>query len=579
MAIVSNTVIREVHLSGANDLEQLRSYGKLLRSGSVLSTRIKLCICGSTDSGKTSLLASLRKSQLLSWSLWEKRPSTVSQRSAILANTRGIAVSTLRVRDGGEYNAFDLPGDSEFADMLPMFIDPETSIFIVVCDLRDPPLAKLTHIRHWLTLILAECSYRYKPCVVLVGSHMDEASEPMAKDQIMFETLREEYAPFMTISREHAFIDCRVSSADAFTRLRSILDEQRYHLMPYIKMIVPKVVDDIVLALNSYHERLPDVKWMTWQSFFKEMRVIPSVAHESEETIRAVSRFLHSIGELVFVEGTDGNEFVVLDVNWICQDVIGWILAPSAYLEASKQAVWLKFRKAASIGGVKRSMIPKLAPLDNPKSIDSMSVVVSMDYAFKIDAVDEPSFYFPSLLETKEPANMWMPDSKYKYYLGIKLFSAHFGWSLPASLFFRAAARLCRKYPNFTLWKDGLWVMTPSKTEALVFISVETKAIYISTRDKLSRQAPRDLLREIQHVFTDLSSHSPGLQMDIEHASVGHLRVDIREPATYSRDAILDALIEGRDTITHPDAKMNMADPVDELLGVTLEGWLFVSIN
>ena len=129
----------------------MKSYGKLLRTDSILNTRIKLAIIGKVESGKTTLLHSLQRHQLLAWAMWEKR--SLGPKASLINKTRAAAVDVIRLRDGGEFNAWDLAGGETYLPASTPILNPEASIAILLCDLRDSRPLKVSQIRFWFVVL------------------------------------------------------------------------------------------------------------------------------------------------------------------------------------------------------------------------------------------------------------------------------------------------------------------------------------------------------------------------------------------------------------------------------------------
>jgi hypothetical protein len=397
----------------------------------------------------------------------------------------------------------------------------------------------------------------------------------LAQNQITFDNLREEYVDTINICREFVFLDARASTSDMIMRLRTIIDEQRFHLMPFIQMVVPKVCEAISTHVELTRTKHPDVKWLPWSIFYKEIQVIPSVSHESEDTIRAAASFLHNVGLIYFDNNGDANRVVILDCKWFFEGLLGWLLAPMPLLEAHRNSAWLKFSKTARDGPVPREFIPRLSPQDPvPPSDavpDSLFVLECLDLCVR--APNNPRQYlFPLLIQTSEPRDAWMPDSKYKFYQGLKIGCATHMTVLPSGLLAKVIVRLCRQFPNFVLWKDAAKFITVNETEAMLFLSVDRASIYIVSRDRSQQQSARSLLLDIYKTVRSAAQLSSGLNLNVEYSSARHLYVDIREPATYPRHAILDCHTTKSSTISHPDPKMNIQDSIVEILGGEPDG-------
>ena len=110
---------------------------------------VKLCLCGPTDSGKTSLKDSLEKNNL-QLILGLGHESNEDQEHGKKRHTYGIDISTLHLGSKESFQLWDFCGDMEAYITHCYFLTTEHSAYVLVLDLSKPIETFRMELEFWL---------------------------------------------------------------------------------------------------------------------------------------------------------------------------------------------------------------------------------------------------------------------------------------------------------------------------------------------------------------------------------------------------------------------------------------------
>ena len=141
---------------------------------------IRAFVVGNPGAGKSSLVEALKREGLLDSF---KRVSE----SSVPPHTAGIVPSIHTSKHYGRVLFYDFAGDAEYYSSHAAILENLASsrngdnVFILVIDMREK-IAEIKKIFHyWLTFIHHQQFNGQKPCIIVVGSHLDLLTEDVAK--------------------------------------------------------------------------------------------------------------------------------------------------------------------------------------------------------------------------------------------------------------------------------------------------------------------------------------------------------------------------------------------------------------
>ena len=129
-------------------------------------------LCGHGEVGKSTLARALVRSNVAA--------SVKALPKATNERTHGFAAFPATIPSAGECTIVDFAGQSEYWVPNGMLMATESGVFLVLCNLADPPNAQQPQLRYWLRFIASRASLEAKPRVALVGTHRG-AAQALAK--------------------------------------------------------------------------------------------------------------------------------------------------------------------------------------------------------------------------------------------------------------------------------------------------------------------------------------------------------------------------------------------------------------
>ena len=163
-------------------------YKQELCVGKLPQHRVRLVILGDPGVGKSQLSASLSRSRLKS--LFRPHPPPSSEPRPLV-----MSVGRMTFPVAGEFNVWEMSGQTDLQRTHECFIGSPCSIYLVVYRLTDPPHVQCDRLRHWLGLLKSQhaplCGFAGRTSnnlhVVLVGSFADQESADSAHSLVIGE--------------------------------------------------------------------------------------------------------------------------------------------------------------------------------------------------------------------------------------------------------------------------------------------------------------------------------------------------------------------------------------------------------
>ena len=552
-----------------SQLEEIKSYARLVRSGVTTLDRIKVYFCGQPEAGKTTL------AHVLSGRLTELKVDD----NILKTRTRGIVVSNIKLANGAEYSFWDFAGQIDYHVHHDMFMFPEGAIFVVLVDLRASADERRQHATYWLQYILTQCPSSVKPNILVVATHADQA------DAAMFPVFSVEIhvslliADLITLFGNHvAFVttdaillNCTEAGSSGLTRVQDEIEAARIRFTAENPAPTPLICKKMIDELAKLREQ--GTKIMTMEQFGEAMHLLV----DDSELFVLAAKHLHSIGEIYIGHGPKLEGTVIVDIPWLCHDVFGWLFSPQDQLQAHDKLDLLRFHRLAEQGPVPADEIPtigtKLAP-----EVTTLDVLELFELCYGFELEGAMYYVFPSLLRTHRAELLWGPHPAFDAHVGLRFVCTDATRMLPPGFFQRVQIRSRLDIgPRFTgtdlngasIWMNGTLCQSDG-VQACIQLSADERSIFVHVRASTEDLKPmRKMLQSIVRVIQLVCQSSPGLTFDVEHSSVVDLQTYHSEPFTYKQEAVIDARDRNRRNIMTSDGHV---DQLQAVLGFDVPG-------
>lgn len=335
--------------------------------GTVTPTSARVFLCGVPLAGKTTFRKTMVCGNMKRTSSSVRLKTSAAFKEAISNSkilqagskhslTAGIEVQTI-VEDNVQISIWDLAGHEEFHAFHDLVVPNLSSqgsacTFVLLCDistqqgksgkfeLKDEKVVDL-ELRYWLRFIASNTrqSVHMLPNVTVIFTHSDKFPKVdlIGHFKPQVEKLRAQFARVINVTEFHV--------ADA--RSRKSIDPVQKAIQKRIVSIldrVPKVFDacrQVQIKLGEWKNQHPDKPLIQWSDFSVLCSKVPALKRLqgqdikiAEEREKAVARAMHDAGELLFFDGLD---FMVVDPNWFCHEIMGRILNLNSSMVVLKQ--------------------------------------------------------------------------------------------------------------------------------------------------------------------------------------------------------------------------------------------------
>ena len=528
--------------------------------------RIKIYLCGQPEAGKTTLARALVRSI----------DSAPAGTDILLSRTRGIDVTTAKLANGVSYSIWDFAGQSDYHVHHDIFMFPQAALFIVIIDVRDSLEDRHKHAVYWLQYIVTQCPPGSKPNVLVLASHVDEIAAASDDDDastlandlaVLYFTLGETFEKVVDfIAPEIIPINCKDQSSPALQQIEDLLETTRMRFLsdnPTPTPLICKQMIDIIQGLCAR-----GVHYMSWPKYCTAM----SELADDASLLTTATRHLHRIGDVYYNEDVRFKGIVIIDLGWLCQDVLGWVFCPPNMLKAREQVAMMRFRQLAEGGAVRKQDIPiahKFADVD----VETLDILEAFElcYGFVQDGVQ---FYvFPALLRASKLGGAWSQGSLFDVHVGIKLSCNSETTMIPPGFFQRIQVRvrldigpmfaLTSKTTDNLIWASGVACVFGDAVGQLELLS-DMQTIVVNIRGMAANSKHcRALVQRILQVIQSACEHSPGLQLSVGHISCTGSGTSDLDQCVHQQQDVLTARMSGRKIIFSLDGA---ADSLAQLL-------------
>ncbi|KAH9572376.1 hypothetical protein CY35_02G145900 [Sphagnum magellanicum] len=265
--------------------------------------------------------------------------------------THGIEIRELKVTEGVNLSIWDMAGQEEFHafhDFMLPNLDGTSypSLFLLVCNpckhlqgnLQEAILNIQGELDYWLRFIASKNrrSNIFKPKAIVVFTHSDKI-DVNAHVLGVVRDLKRKFVKVVDVASKPVTIDSHSSrSAHLVVKL---IQENVQALLNTLPPVY-EVCITMRLALKAWVSNHPNSPLMDQNTFSKlclntmlpwliknDQRVIDLAKDEriklNENRNKAVAKCLHTSGDIIFFEDLD---FVVVDVDWFCHQVMGHLI-------------------------------------------------------------------------------------------------------------------------------------------------------------------------------------------------------------------------------------------------------------
>ena len=493
-------ITRELFSNGANPAGFYERYGKHLPAESV-----NTFVIGHQGCGKSTISKALgQQSKGLAC-----LTSRLVKVTGVDAKTAGIIPYDIHNDQFGNLAVYDFAGHKEYYGshcvvLRSVTMGSSAALFFLVADLRSSDTEFRNTITYWLHFLKTDCTRSTvgpEPHVIIVGSFADKIkskSELFKKHEIVKSLLSTGVFSGIHYS-SFVLTNCCFSESSSMSELRHTIAKSCEVLKIKAKMSFNSHCFFIYL-LDRYHQ-YPAVTLDTIHT-----RIQRGCRHELKEflprTILELCKAcedLNDRGSILFVKKTDDvkGSWIILHKEALLSQVTGTVFAPEGLKE---------YKALATSTGV----VPFTNISSHFPTIDPHMVVDYMCYLeFCHEVVDHEAlqflqaptisladsttkyYFFPGLVRTEAPPDIWKADPKFVYRSGWVLqcclphefLSPHFLQVLLLRLAFPFALALEQHidhpalHRKCSVWKNGIFWANRDGVDCLVEIAESKQVI------------------------------------------------------------------------------------------------------
>ncbi|XP_070550407.1 death-associated protein kinase 1-like [Ptychodera flava] len=315
-------------------------FSVLMQEPGITRNSSRLSVCGHGGVGKTTLVKALQRGFWEAYFTRRSEEKAPSEDEATHIPTPGIDVNMVNIPKAGSYIVWDFAGQPEYYVTHNMFLRANDTVFInvfKVMDVIDGFDGTLTEkLLTWPRFIKSrrsdDQSSDNKPTVILVASGADHVTESRRHRAIkIVEDIRTEiqnmFGEYLNIVDETYLLNCHDSRHKDITRLRKSLTNAKREEK------IPKLCAKIADSKNKWqiNEKFPILYWHAYVEQVKE--IDPLV---EEDFLKTATSYLDNIGELLFIKNPNGDDIIVLNIQWLCSRVFGPMLATDIFLQYNR---------------------------------------------------------------------------------------------------------------------------------------------------------------------------------------------------------------------------------------------------
>ena len=573
-------ILQELISNRANLAIFYQRHGKELPAVSV-----NTFVIGRQGCGKSTLSKALGKqSKGLA-----RLTSRVVKVTGVDEKTAGITPYDIHNDHFGHLALYDFAGHEEYyashcTVIRSVTMGSSTALFLLVADLRSSDTELRSTISYWLHFVKTECirsTVGPEPHVIIVGSFADKiksTSELMKKHEVVKSLL---FTPIFSGIHYSCFVttNCCFSESSSMSDLRQNIAkscevlktkaEISFNSHCFFLYLLDKYRQCPAVTLDTIHTRMQDNDGHELQDFIP--RTIPELCKACED--------LNERGSILFVKKTEDvtGSWIILHKEALLSQVTGTVFAPEDLKE---------YKALATSTGV----VPFTNITTHFPALDPHMVVDYMCYLeFCHEVVDREAlqflqaptisladsttkyYFFPGLVHTDAPSDVWKADPKFVYQSGWVLqcsqphefLSPRFLQILLLRLAFPFALALEQQvdhpalHRKCSVWKNGIYWANRDGVECLVEIAA-TKNVNVMLRCLKGNDIHCVHLRSlvIHKILSTLEEFCPNVStsgMIIHPSSVSYpLKLDDKQ-TQYSLHEIATAVCEAKTSVVNED--------------------------
>lgn len=339
--------------------------------------------------------------------------------------TEGMKIKTIQ-EESIKITMWNLAGQQEYFALHDLMFPGHGSpsfFFIITSLFRKPdnkqpksPEEIEEDLLYWLRFIVSN-SRRAKmqsllPNITLVLTHFDKVtnntSESLQPIINSIQRVKERFGGFVEFYHTMFTVDARSSGS---------VSKLAHHLRKMSRTVVQRVppiyqvCNDLMAILSDWRAENQNKPAIRWKDFCDLCQMkVPTLKVKSrydnlqkvEKRRRAVASTLHRVGELIYF---DGLEFLILDNDWFCGDVVGELMKFSAKRSDPTDKIGFISRKELE-KLLKKSLQSKLVPGMGHKTHENLTEgdLIKMMLILELCYEQEPgnpnsSMLIPAILE------------------------------------------------------------------------------------------------------------------------------------------------------------------------------------
>ena len=264
--------------------------------------------------------------------------------------------------------------------------------------------------------------------------------------------------------------------------------------------------------------------------------------------------YLNRIGDVFYRDEGPLAEIVIIDLPWLCHEVLGWLFCPMDMLTAHNMARMIRFRALAEVGPVAITDIPVQNMIENT-SVTTLDVLQAFELCLGFESGKEKFFVFPSLLRNKPSIEIWTPNIYFDIHVGVK-FTCSSATSMISPGFFPSLQIVARqkigppltKVNTHFIWERG-FICQDDSSQIRVTLSTDSRCILVHVRGSDEGKGVRCLLMRFIDVMDRLFKRTIGLDLDVHVLSNDELGQYAVNPSSAPLSSIIHARTQGASTV------------------------------
>ena len=543
-----------------NQLSEIRDYARLLTTGVTSLDRIKVYFCGQPEAGKTTLSRALANGPLI----------MPDETNPLKLRTRGIDVSQVKLSDGSECSFWDFAGQGDYVIHHDLFMSHEASVFFIIIDVRQSEVDRHRHSTYWLQYIVTQCPHGAKPSVLLLASHVDEVVSTAGGNAgtlslsllSLFSNLSAVFGAAVRFIREEITeINCRDRQSSALSEVKQAISEARRTYREQTGSHAPVICKQMIGILNHLRET-NRTRFLSWSQFEESMSVISTDA----SLLKLAIKYLHNIGDVFYRDRGPLSDIIIVDLPWLCHEVLGWLFCPMDMLTAHNMVRMIRFRILSEAGPVPHNDIPVKNMFENT-SIRTLDVLQSFELCLGCEIDKDTSYIFPTLLRNKPSTELWTPNAFFDIHVGVKFTCSSATTMIPPGFFPRLQIVARQDIgPPFTketshmIWENG-FICQDDSSQVRVKLTPDSRSIIAHIRGTETANDSRRLLLQFIDIVDRVCQRSAGLNFDVHLLNTPDLIAYAVNPSSTPLSALIEARSQGSAMVaSSPEVRIRVCD-------------------